>query len=87
MDKIKRILIVCAGLVVIAAGCTHADCAEAKTEEKTEEGFRLVDVSTLNHIREYEHMETGVHYVVYAGADKGGICVMLNPDGTPYTGE
>ena len=87
MDKIKRIFIVCAGLVVIAAGCTQADGAEAKTEEKTEEGFRLVDTSASNCIREYEHVATGVHYVVYTGVYKGSICVMLNPDGTPYTGE
>lgn len=31
----------------------------------------------------YQHKETGVYYII---GDEGA-CVMVNPDGTPYTGE
>lgn len=32
----------------------------------------------------YQHKDTGVYYLQF---DKRGITVMLNADGTPYTGE
>lgn len=31
----------------------------------------------------YRHKQTGVYYIV----SSGGVCVIVNADGTPYTGE
>lgn len=35
----------------------------------------------------YKHDKTGVCYFCVIGSDGKSVCVMLNPDGTPYTGE
>ena len=34
--------------------------------------------------RIYMHKQTGVYYIV---SERGGVCVVVNADGTPYTGE
>ena len=35
----------------------------------------------------YKHDKTGVCYFCVIGSYSKSVCVMLNPDGTPYTGE
>ena len=35
----------------------------------------------------YKHDKTGVCYFCVIGRYSKSVCVMLNPDGTPYTGE
>ena len=82
MDRNKRILIVCAVLGVIMAGCNYQS---AKAEEKTS---NMQCIGYMGHnVYEFVHTETGVHYALFTYKTAGGITVMLNPDGMPYTGE
>ena len=59
-------------VVCVCAGCEGSFTAVERTRQYTV----------------YRHNETGVHYFC-KGTARGGkaICVMLNPDGTPYTGK
>lgn len=55
--------------------------------DKTEKVFEVVGEDEYGTLREYVHTKTGVHYLRYDAYSCGGLCVMLNPDGTPYTTE
>lgn len=78
MKKIKIILLavlVLVTVVVCFGGCTKR--ADEPTKEMTLIDYRNGDYKI------YKHDKTGVYYFAYDG---NGVCVMLNPDGTPYTG-
>lgn len=78
----KRLILVLA-LCVSLCGCIQ----QTKTEYETAAppGTMTVVDRTTGYII-YKHDETGVHYICCVGADGRGICVMVNPDGTPYIG-
>ena len=44
---------------------------------------RFVRVEEDVVINVYVDTETGIEYALYHGSDKGGLTVILNPDGTP----
>lgn len=47
----------------------------------------MTEIESCYHYRIYVHNPTGVHYIVYrAGNGDSAFTVMLNSDGTPYTG-
>lgn len=76
----KRLICIalCAVMALMLIGC--AAKAEAAVENE-----QLVYLGTSGSFRIYRHEQAGVYYL----ADKGvnGLTVMLNADGTPYTGE
>ena len=83
MKKILFVmLMVLVMMVVCLSGCnqTTKKSNDAPTHEMT-----VVDETTGYTI--YKHDVTGVYYFCRDGGSYGkSVCVMLNPDGTPYTG-
>lgn len=43
-------------------------------------------IDKTNNYKIYKHDKTGVCYFCITDKGKMSVCVMLNPDGTPYTG-
>lgn len=70
-------------LVLTCTGCntTKTEYAESEEAPKT---MTVVD-ETLGYTI-YKHDTTGVHYFCRDGGYGKAVCVMVNPDGTPYTG-
>ena len=75
-------------LVTICTGCTTRNTSSTKTEygdpDDAPEMMTVVD-STMGYTI-YKHDETGVHYFCRDGGYGRSVCVMVNADGTPYTG-
>jgi hypothetical protein len=72
-------------LVAICTGCT---ISSTKTEyDDPDDAPKMMTVvdSTLGYAI-YRHDETGVHYFCRDGGYGRSVCVMVNADGTPYTG-
>lgn len=71
--------------LLLLCGCGYS---EASTEqEQGPDVIELVyrsDLADLGRWQIVRDTRTGVQYVCVVQA---GICVMVNPDGTPYTGE
>ena len=84
MKKILFVmLMVLVMMVVFLSGCnqTTKKSNDAPTHEMT-----VVDETTGYTI--YKHDVTGVYYFCRDGGSYGrSVCVMVNADGTPYTGE
>lgn len=82
MNKIKAIicLVLCAALSFVMCGCSFIESSDdtAKNDDRMtvvySDGWHII----------YRDNETGVQYLEYC---HGGTCVMVNPDGTPYTGK
>ena len=75
-------VIFCLVMAIMMIGC--ANTAKGQTGD---EPFEVI-----LHTKDYEiwkHKETGVCYMWYqtSGSYAGGLTVMLNADGTPYTGK
>lgn len=79
----KKIFVFLAALaLLLLCGCGYS---EASTEQ--EQGPNVIELvyrSDLGGWQIVRDTRTGVQYVC---ATQIGICVMVNPDGTPYTGE
>lgn len=72
-------------LVFILSSCSSGS-SEMQQFEK-ESPFSIVEEGHNYAI--CKHDKTGVYYIIYKPywVNRGGISVMLNADGTPYTGE
>ena len=70
-------------LVFICTGCNSTK-TEYDDPDDAPEMMTVVD-STLGYTI-YKHDETGVHYFCRDGGYGRSVCVMVNADGTPYTG-
>ncbi len=64
----KMILISLVAITLLAAGCDAGQEIMGKTSNCC--------------IEDYRDPETGVHYLIYSGGYKGGMCVRYNADGT-----
>lgn len=82
MKKTKMILLAVLVMVIACfSGCNSTKKNGTPTHEMT-----VVD-ETIGYTI-YKHDVTGVYYFCRDGGSYGrSVCVMLNPDGTPYTGE
>ena len=82
MKKIMAILLVVI-MAVALASCKHISNSLYEDENAK---FELIEKSFDYKI--LRHKETGVYYLLYEykGSYRNGITVMLNADGTPYTG-
>ena len=79
----KRFLLVIAIIVMLLAlcGCGYNKPGKVKTQEND---GRMTLVYNDGYCVIYRDNETGVHYF---SRSYSGSCVMVNADGTPYTGE
>ena len=84
MKKAKIILLtVLVMAVVFFGGCNQAT---KKSDNSPTHEMTVIDETTGYTI--YKHDVTGVYYFCRDGGTYGrSVCVMLNADSTPYTGE
>lgn len=81
MKKAKIILFAVLIMVVACfSGCNSTKKNGTPTREMT-----IIDRTDDYMI--YKHDTTGVYYFCVIGSHNKAVCVMLNADGTPYTGE
>ena len=73
-------LILCAVMLLALCGCGFNKAGKA---ERQENDGRMTVVYNDGFCVIYRDNETGVHYL----SRNAGFCVMVNADGTPYTGE
>ena len=71
-------------LVLICTGCNPTK-TEYDDPDSAPKMMTVVD-ETMGYTI-YRHDETGVHYFCRDGGYGRAVCVMVNPDGTPYTGD
>lgn len=78
--------IICMMLIIIillfAGGCSYNKQADVN---RADNDGRMALVYNDGFVLIYKDTETGVEYITRGG--QSGICVMVNDDGTPYTGE
>ena len=71
-------------LVVACTGCNNTK----KAYEGAENAPKMMTVvDSTDGYTIYKHDETGVHYFCRDAGYGKSVCVMLNADGSPYTGE
>lgn len=75
-------LVICMA-VGFALGYVYGERAETNTEAAAETVTETKETFTKVAKDVYRHEQTGVYYIV---TYKGGVCVVVNADGTPYTG-
>lgn len=63
---------------------TWPESAEFSTLESGQGRFSAHDTNVASCDVVVDH-ETGVEYLVWMGVDKGGVCPLLDADGTPMT--
>lgn len=82
--SLVALLVMAVILVLICTGCggTKKDYDD---EDDAPKLMTIVD-ETIGYTI-YKHDETGVYYFCRDGGYGRAVCVMVNPDGTPYTGE
>lgn len=96
-DKILRatmflVLVNCFTLASILSACGSTDSIKGSIEsyiaeeQKAEEQNSIVCIYRHGDDNIYQHKQTGVCYYYHLGPNGGGLTVMLNADGTPYTG-
>lgn len=70
-------------LVMTCTGCGNTKKAYADADDAPK---TMTIVDSTNGYTIYKHDETGVHYFCRDGGYGKSVCVMVNADGTPYTG-
>jgi len=75
-------LVICT-VVGLALGYVYGKRAETNTEAAAETVTEMKETFTKVASKVYRHEQTGVYYIA---TNNGGVCVMVNADGTPYTG-
>lgn len=71
-------------LVAVCTGCNNTKTAYDGTENAPK---MMTVVDSTDGYAIYKHDETGVYYFCCRAAYGRAVCVMVNADGTPYTGE
>ena len=80
-----KILICALLLACVLTGCVSQTKTEYESPADAPGLMTVVDRTTGYIV--YRHDESGVYYLCVTGTDGRGVCVMVNSDGTPYTGE
>lgn len=70
-------------LIVLALG----GCNPTKSTDDRNAPSEMTIIDKTDNYKIYKHDKTGVCYFCVIGSDGSSACVMLNPDGTPYTEE
>lgn len=79
----KFIVAFIALMFLLVVACGNSGSVQAEGAAKPE--FELIPTRGTGSI--IRHNETGVCYLLYNNANKAGLTVMVNPDGTPYVWE
>lgn len=81
----RRIIVALLTVLIVFAfcGCENASGDETLSNQNT---FHMTKCYDDEVVQIYRHEETGVYYLGGCPC-RAGWCVMVNADGTPYTGE
>lgn len=79
----KRIIVALLAVLIVFAFCGCEDSSDDETSLNT---IHITNCYDDEVIQIYRHEETGVYYLG-GSSYRSGWCVMVNADGTPYTGE
>ena len=82
--SLAALLATAALLLLICTSCGNTKKAYDDTDDAPK---MMTVVDSTNGYTIYRHDETGVHYFCRDAGYGKSVCVMLNPDGTPYIGE
>ena len=82
--SLVALMLLLAILVLICTGCGTTKKAYDDSDDAPN---MMTVVDSTNGYTIYQHDETGVHYFCRDAGYGKSVCVMVNPDGTPYTGE
>ena len=80
MKKLIAILLTMLITFFVLSGCN-----QTKQEINKEIPCQMTIIDKTDGYVIYKHDKTGVCYFCVIGSDGRSACVMLNPDGTPYT--
>ena len=80
LSQKAKIVLPCLVIPLVMCGCWNKTGNEQSLNDN-----RISKLFGNGLVAIYRDNETGVQYITGAGSD-GGICVMVNADGTPYTG-
>lgn len=83
----KKIIIGILTSLMVLTFCGCADRIEREQRTDSESKHEMVVVDEMWGCKILKHKKTGVHYICVKYGEGIAIEVMLNPDGTPYTGE
>ena len=78
----KKCIVICAFCLCLCGCVSQTKTAYEPGAESKE--MTVVDSNIAYTI--YRHDKTGVYYFVTKGTEGRGVCIMVNPDGSPYTG-
>jgi len=84
MVSLTALVLLVVILVLICTGCIPSTETEYDGVSNAPMMMTIVDCTTGYTI--YKHDETGVHYFCRDGGYGKAVCIMVNADGTPYTG-
>lgn len=79
----KRIIVALLAVLIVFAFC---GCEDSSGDETSLDTIHITNCYDGDVIQIYRHEETGVYYLG-GSSFRSGWCVMVNADGTPYTGE
>ena len=79
----KKIIVALLTVLLVFAFC---GCENTSGDETSLNTIHMTKCYDDKVIQIYRHEETGVYYIG-GSSFRSGWCVMLNADGTPYTGE
>ena len=83
----KKILFVMLAVLFIAVACLSG-CNQTTKKSNYAPTHEMTVVDETTGYTIYKHDVTGVYYFSRDGGSYGrSVCVMVNADGTPYTGE
>ena len=71
-------------MLIVLALC---GCNNTKSVDDRNAPSEMTIIDKTNNYKIYKHDKTGVCYFCITDKGKMSVCVMLNPDGTPYTEE
>lgn len=81
----KKTVLLIAALMMLCVGCAAPSHIEVE-EVVAAENSAMTIVEGCYDYMIYKHRDTGVHYIVWNGYSEMAACMMVNADGTPYTG-
>lgn len=82
----KRLFAIALCIVVVITMCSGCGTKRAYGDNDAAPHIMTIVDETMGYTV-YRHDETGVWYFCRDGGYGRSICVMVNPDGTPYVGE
>ena len=83
----KKIIVALLTVLLVFAFCGCENASGDETETLSNQNtFHMTKCYDDKVIQIYRHEETGVYYLG-GKSYRAGWCVMVNADGTPYTGE